>query len=742
MPLFKKQRSPDRFNPLAELPLEGLAKLAELLYRHPDYGTNQPAKEWLANQEEQIAALPRNLSLHQGPNLVTFFGMARLIRPRLCRSHGKLKAELIRWIYSQMEWESTRHVHRINVYRRYFGEDGCAPEVCTFLDRLTGVASLYLDPLDFAHHYGIRAARVAATPSESEDVVYFGPVANGCPACALALVGGRPKLLVCLRANMLARARRKTPRLLLLVDAWIRALDPLGLASSTMRQSEELGAQLRRIRLYMADLRRSRRNGNPAPAPRNDAYDESAKATPDAGLATDGKSPKSTFQDDSRYDVASSRRSHDSARRASLHSPGREHRRHRRSRGRRVSSETKYDRAGPSKAATSQSSGAGRYGTPLTDAQRRRERARYSYTYNTESTERQEEECEEAFEEDLKEVQRVTPQHQTRTSPGKGKTLADTSLFEAQSAIPPPLNIRKAKSKPEAPRAPQNEDAEGDSGSWVSCSVHSWDGDHDDEVLPSTPRRGVRTTKPSRSKSPRKKSAGRKPSVDVAPAAPSSVYSTDGASLARPVSPANSVSTYMPARRTWLRRREQIASTPLPTLHDEGGLKEGEVELGAEQRNDLDDRSSCSSSDDDDDDDDNDDGVSQLSFQFRDPFPRAGKDGARSAYSGRHSWATITNVSPRTTPNRHGAQNPIPPDSPTSLPSAAVHRRSVHNPVASARSSASPPSAPAGSTRAAPSCHGLDDDYATVVPEDSISCVDERRRFGGGPGARWGADQR
>ncbi|KAK1765640.1 hypothetical protein QBC33DRAFT_516529 [Phialemonium atrogriseum] len=255
MPFFSRRRDSDPSNPLAELPPAAVTRLAEILCRPPRHGVDKPSHEWLAGQAEQIAALPPRLGLRRtnGSSLAAFLSMDRhLLRPRLCCAHSGLDPALIHWLFGQLKWECTTHTDRIRGYSNRFppagGGDGeCTDDVARFVDKISGIAALHLSPADLDHHYGDLPddCRLARAPA-------------GCPACALAIVGARAELLVYLRASMLARSRRGRPRLLALVDAWIACFGR-DYADAMVGESDALAGELRRIRGVMSERRKEKK---------------------------------------------------------------------------------------------------------------------------------------------------------------------------------------------------------------------------------------------------------------------------------------------------------------------------------------------------------------------------------------------------------------------------------------------------------------------------------------------------
>ena len=246
MSLLKRKDS-DLSNPLAELTPRAITRLAEILSRPPCHGLEKPSPKWLAQQQETIAAIPSRMRLRHRYSLAAFLGMDKPLLPKLCRSHGDLCPELIHWVLRQLQWECATHTDRLRGYRNKFRE-GCPEEIDTFIDKTSGIATLYLSPDEFKVHYG------HGLPDDCR----LGPVEPDCPACVVAVVGARAQLLVFLRANMVARSRRGAPRLLPLVDAWIACFGAED-GPVLMAESDALAAELRRIRGIMSGRRSAKK---------------------------------------------------------------------------------------------------------------------------------------------------------------------------------------------------------------------------------------------------------------------------------------------------------------------------------------------------------------------------------------------------------------------------------------------------------------------------------------------------
>ena len=236
-------------NPLSEIPNSAVTRLAEILSRPPQDGVSEPSQQWLARQEQTIAALSTKLGLRRNPgsSLAGFFGLDKFRKSSPCRYHASLHPGLLRWILEQLKFEVTTHTERFRIYRKGFREF-CPDEINDFVDKISGIASLFMTSGEFIAYYG---------PDYPEDCL-FRQVSSGCPACIVSAIGSRAELLVDLRANMIARSKRRTPRLLTLVDEWISCFGPER-APGMMAESDVLAEGLKQIRSFMSERRRARK---------------------------------------------------------------------------------------------------------------------------------------------------------------------------------------------------------------------------------------------------------------------------------------------------------------------------------------------------------------------------------------------------------------------------------------------------------------------------------------------------
>ncbi|OIW33014.1 hypothetical protein CONLIGDRAFT_161352 [Coniochaeta ligniaria NRRL 30616] len=237
-------RADKRADPLYYLPPTSLQTFAWILCYLSPSGTTQPTKDWLVQQKSRISDLPRTLKLHRSVSLATFFSIDEVVSARLCTYHRELKPELVFWCYTQLNEEVSTHLDRYRRYRAKFAGE-CTDELRDYIDRVTSIATLYLHRDDFEGEYGRHALKEEGERHER--------VRGGCAACVLAVVGARAQMLIDLRASMLARAKRKTPRLLLLVEAWMDAF-PSGTVDMR-RESEEIAQALTEFRERIAEVR-------------------------------------------------------------------------------------------------------------------------------------------------------------------------------------------------------------------------------------------------------------------------------------------------------------------------------------------------------------------------------------------------------------------------------------------------------------------------------------------------------
>ncbi|KAK3302572.1 uncharacterized protein B0T15DRAFT_310276 [Chaetomium strumarium] len=187
---------------------------------------------------------------------------------KLCPAHKKLDADLLTHCFALLAAEVSvrcdvlkgylsscrrRRLHHAHSHHHQNSETAAAAQARKELKRmvevLSGVASLYLSSEQFERCFGSTKPKYT-----------FQKVQSGCPACVLAVVGGRREVLVALRGNMLGRAKGKEPRLLRLVEAWMEMFGGgVGVEAAIRRESDVLAQEVRNVRRVMHERKVQRR---------------------------------------------------------------------------------------------------------------------------------------------------------------------------------------------------------------------------------------------------------------------------------------------------------------------------------------------------------------------------------------------------------------------------------------------------------------------------------------------------
>jgi len=219
-----------------------VAELAKLL-RMPEWHQGTPRDSWLEYQRDRIER-----HVHAGLKRTASGGDGSGWGEDLCWGHEDLDEGLIGWCCSLLKNEVGVHGERLRGYLRMGknGGMGIGREVESHVWKLIGIGGLWLSTREKEEE----CCRGLGCPSEPEgrfDAARFERIESGCPACVLATVGGSEALLVTLKANILARAGNRLPRLSRLVDAWIDRLEPERRVMVWL-DSADLGVKLRKIR--------------------------------------------------------------------------------------------------------------------------------------------------------------------------------------------------------------------------------------------------------------------------------------------------------------------------------------------------------------------------------------------------------------------------------------------------------------------------------------------------------------
>ncbi|KAL2107318.1 hypothetical protein VUR80DRAFT_5412 [Thermomyces stellatus] len=232
-----------------------LDKLTYMLALPPQFGTSRPSRKWLLTQAETIPALPKTVLRPSKliPRLavkITEACTTPALPPAavLCSTHRNLHPWLVRALFNLLAAEVTMRCDRLRKYEPEEGDDRGA-EAKIVMAILVSVNALWLEDEHFKMLFGERAGAWAAKLHRVE---------GGCEACILAAVGARGELLAALRANMVARAHGSDPRLLRVVESWIRWFGGEQ-ARSLLAESDKMAKAVRRARRAVRTLRRKER---------------------------------------------------------------------------------------------------------------------------------------------------------------------------------------------------------------------------------------------------------------------------------------------------------------------------------------------------------------------------------------------------------------------------------------------------------------------------------------------------
>lgn len=256
-------------DPLEHLGGDALAELASLLRYFPPSSHLSTCALSRAFLDAQRAAaesprLPRSLRA----------GTARAVRtllcgpfaddwfPPLCPAHRRLDGDLVGHLFRLLRVEVSRGCDSVRGFvaaaaavaageedgprAPAAASDGTKAAAASVVDELSSLVELYLSAEHVDRYFGRFATRGR-----------FDLLESGCPACVLAVVGGRRDVLTALRANLLGRARsRGPPRLLRFVDAWVDAHEE---RETMRRESDRLAGELRRAKRIMRKWRKQRK---------------------------------------------------------------------------------------------------------------------------------------------------------------------------------------------------------------------------------------------------------------------------------------------------------------------------------------------------------------------------------------------------------------------------------------------------------------------------------------------------
>lgn len=213
---------------------EALDELTRMLWMPQSVNVAKPHQRWLKKQKELIEALDQSVRRPQNilKRLAAHYDNRRHPSKvaHLCSSHRGLNPRLIRRIMLLMAQELTQRTDR---FRKWRSLPAFTEELEAWLDRMDTMTALWIGQDAFHALFGYN--RTAP----------IGTVESGCEACIISVIGGRPQLLIDLRANLRARRvhyprrNRTEPRLRLYVESWIRHFDH-ETAKNICKASDEL----------------------------------------------------------------------------------------------------------------------------------------------------------------------------------------------------------------------------------------------------------------------------------------------------------------------------------------------------------------------------------------------------------------------------------------------------------------------------------------------------------------------
>ncbi|KAI4870828.1 hypothetical protein F4820DRAFT_146011 [Hypoxylon rubiginosum] len=235
-------------------------RVTSLLSRRPEYGIARPSRRWLQRQEVKLKSLPNELLDTSNFLKRLIIKLADNIHPTaidpravLCKVHSALNPWLIRRLFLAVAYEVTVHSDTI---RSWKGKKD-VPVLSAFVGRIDAIAALWTEPELYRQCYG--------TPPFESHMVF---VKSGCEACILSAVGANARVLADLRAILIDRVERRSPRrdtrpaseprLGRFIDSWIRYFQEER-AAKCIARSDNVLAELRNARPQLMQWRDRRR---------------------------------------------------------------------------------------------------------------------------------------------------------------------------------------------------------------------------------------------------------------------------------------------------------------------------------------------------------------------------------------------------------------------------------------------------------------------------------------------------
>ncbi|KAI1143748.1 hypothetical protein F5Y05DRAFT_5289 [Hypoxylon sp. FL0543] len=241
-------------------------RLTRVLCRRPEYGIAIPSRRWLSRQEQKIKSLPSevlytsSLFKRLAIKIVNSIDPG-VIDPRaiLCKTHAPINPWLLRRLFMAVAYEVTVHTDALRSWR----EKRNHPVLAAFVGRIDAIAALWTEPSLYYECYG-------APPFENHMVF----VKSSCEACILAALGANARVLADLRAILIDRVERRSPRrdgrsarnprLSRYVEEWIDHLKPER-AAKCRAMSDTVLSQLRATRPQLMQWRSRRRKERGGP---------------------------------------------------------------------------------------------------------------------------------------------------------------------------------------------------------------------------------------------------------------------------------------------------------------------------------------------------------------------------------------------------------------------------------------------------------------------------------------------
>lgn len=242
-----QRRYEDDDGPLDKLPDGSLLTLASILTFPPSVG----AEDFFASKRRQIAELRPESGITRTPSLATFFLADRTSKHKLCMDHIGLKPELMGWLLWQLARECSTNTDKIRAYAKHFGDD-CPEAIKGFVDRMSGLPSLWINRKDLADKLG---------PDVPANCI-FDKVKGRCAACVLSVVGARAQTLIDLRASLKSHRsshRGREHKFLPLIEIWIDMFRGRATPQWLRDESDELRQELLRVKRFLRRYNQEKR---------------------------------------------------------------------------------------------------------------------------------------------------------------------------------------------------------------------------------------------------------------------------------------------------------------------------------------------------------------------------------------------------------------------------------------------------------------------------------------------------